>query len=105
MINAVTSSDKYKKKECLLCERIIQELLPLDKSYDIDLEKIKEKIPSSTHLQMFQVKLKQYKCNINSNTLMFSCVLFDKYTTKESRTVLSYKPYLIIQSDKSTRWY
>ncbi|XP_052766199.1 AP-5 complex subunit zeta-1-like [Mya arenaria] len=54
MIQSVTSRDQGKLKECVLCQRILQELLPLDQKFDNDLGKIRDKIPSPWHLQMFK---------------------------------------------------
>lgn len=56
MLNAITSPEKSKRKECLLCERIIHELLPLGKAVEGDTDRLMDKIPSPLHLQMFQVK-------------------------------------------------
>ncbi|KAH3747151.1 hypothetical protein DPMN_181572 [Dreissena polymorpha] len=54
LINAVMVRDRGRIKECLLCERILQEVFPLDKKFDPELAKLNEKIPSPIHLWMCQ---------------------------------------------------
>ncbi|XP_045212843.2 AP-5 complex subunit zeta-1-like [Mercenaria mercenaria] len=54
MIESVVGTEKGKIKECLLCQRILQELLPLSSDYDSHTAKMMEKIPSVLHLQIFK---------------------------------------------------
>jgi len=55
MIQSVTTKDRGRTKECQLCQRILQELLPLDEKFDADLGKLQDKIPSTWHLNVFKV--------------------------------------------------
>ncbi|XP_060578287.1 AP-5 complex subunit zeta-1-like [Ruditapes philippinarum] len=54
MIDSVIGSEKGSIKECLLCQRILQDLLPLSSDYDSHTAKMMEKIPSILHLQMYK---------------------------------------------------
>lgn len=58
MIDSVIGSEKGKIKECLLCQRILQDLLPLNSDYECHTAKMMEKIPSVLHLQMYKVIFK-----------------------------------------------
>lgn len=55
MLDALTGGDKGSIKECLLCQRILQELLPLEEEFASSTVKMLDKIPSVHHLQLFKV--------------------------------------------------
>ncbi|KAL4240767.1 AP-5 complex subunit zeta-1 [Mactra antiquata] len=54
MIDAVASGERNNVKECLLCQRVLQELLPLDDEFTSSTVKMLDKIPSVHHLQLFK---------------------------------------------------
>ena len=58
LISMVIQTDKGKMKECMLCKRIFQELLPLDTESDELTAKFDDKVPSNIHLQLMKVSEK-----------------------------------------------
>lgn len=56
LVDSVVGTEKGNIKECLLCQRILQELLPLGSEYESQTGKMMEKIPSTLHLQIFKVR-------------------------------------------------
>ena len=55
LVSMVIQTDRTKVKECMLCKRILMELLPLDKKSEDVVEKFQDKVPCNTHLQLMKV--------------------------------------------------
>lgn len=57
LLDGVIGTEKGKIKECLLCQRILQEVLPLSSDYEPYMQKMMEKIPSPLHLLLYKVDI------------------------------------------------
>ena len=55
LVSMVIQSDRTKVKECMLCKRILMELLPLDKKSEDVVQKFQDKVPSNMHLHLTKV--------------------------------------------------